>query len=181
MAIKKTIFGAIKLISFAGSALIAAILITSSASSRLNIKKTLDIDQVTIASVPLQYSNFSDLGNVASPYIDTQIITASNKSIKTKFLIDTGAKISALPMEYADKIGIDKNTAKRIYLRSATNNTTYGYIADVNIKINETTLTIPVAFAEVIEPLLGTFGFLDNYSLEFDRGESIIIKAKSNS
>lgn len=174
-----TVFGILKLITFIGTAFSAAWLIASSMSIKLNLKQTLDIDQVTVATVPLKYTNFSDLGDVASPYIDTNIITSDNKSIKTTFLIDTGAKISALPMEYADKTGLDKNTAKRIYLRSATNTTTYGYISDINLKLNETTITIPVAYADIIEPLLGTYGFLDKYTLEFDRGKSIIIKASN--
>ncbi len=179
MEAKNTILGILKTTSFLGTAFLAAWLITSSMSTTLNVKKTLDIDQVTIASIPLKYTSFSDVGRVASPHIDTKIITNSGSSIPTTFLIDTGAKISALPMEYAQKVGLDTNTAKRIYLRSATNNTTYGYVADLNIKLNDTTMTIPVAFAEVIEPLLGTFGFLDKYSLTFDRGETIIIKANN--
>jgi len=179
MGTKNTIFGILKTVSFIGTALLAAWLITSSLSVKLNVKKALDIDQVTIASIPLKYTNFPDLGNVASPHIDTDIVGTNGKSVATTFLIDTGAKISALPMEYATKVGLDTNTAKRIYLRSATNNTTYGYIADVKVKLNDTILTVPVAFAEVIEPLLGTYGFLDKYSLIFDRGETIIIKANN--
>ena len=82
-------------------------------------------------------------------------------------------------MRFANEVGLDKETAKRIYLRSATDNTTYGYISDITIRLNETTLNIPVTYAEVIEPLLGTFGFFDKYTIIFENGENIIIKTKS--
>lgn len=176
-----SIIGAIKLVSFIGSALIAAFLISKSLPGAINLnppKEILSLDPSTIVSVPLKYTTFPDVGKVATPHLEATII-GKTKNVPVTFLLDSGAKISALPMSFADEVGLDKETAKRIYLRSATDNTTYGYISDITIRLNETTLNIPVTYAEVIEPLLGTFGFFDKYTIIFENGEQIIIKSKS--
>lgn len=158
--------GGIKAITFIGSALLAAVLITSSMSFDL-FQLTPAGGESTLASVPMKYTYFPDVGNVASPHLETTIETPT-KSVPITFLIDSGAKITALPMKYVDELGLDTTKAKRIYLRSATNNTTYGYLAEIDLKLNQTTVKIPVAFAEVIEPLLGTFGFFDRFTVLFD-------------
>lgn len=175
-----SIFGAIKLVTFMGSALLAAFLIASSVPGLNSLnppKDILSLDQSTVISVPLKYTTFPDVGKVATPHLEATIIGKS-KNIPVTFLLDSGAKISALPMRYADEVGLNKETAKRIYLRSATDNTTYGYISDIDIRLGDTTMNIPITFAEVIEPLLGTFGFFDKYTIIFENGEQVIIKTK---
>jgi len=132
---KETLLGIIKTLSFLGSALIAASLVISSASKSVSL--TLPINSLstpegsTIASIPLKQINFPDIGKVATPHIDTIIIGDNNQGIPTTFLVDSGAKISALPLSYIDQVGLNRDTAKRIYLRSATNNTTYGYLSNI--------------------------------------------------
>lgn len=174
-----SVVGAIKAISFIGTAFIAAYLIASSVSIDLtSLLKRPAADPTVIASVPLKYTFFPDVGNVATPHIDTKLKTTSGTSVPVTFLVDSGAKISALPIEYISTLGIDTSTAKRIYLRSATDNTTYGYVTDITMELNNNTITIPVAFAQVIEPLLGTFGFFDNHTVLFENGQQLVIKTK---
>lgn len=175
-----SIMGAIKLVSFIGTALLAAFLISSSlpGTSIFNPPKDLLVlDQSIIVNVPLKYTTFPDVGKVATPHLEATIL-GKNKNVPVTFLLDSGAKISALPMRFADEVGLDKETAKRIYLRSATDNTTYGYISDITMLLGDTTLNIPVTYAEVIEPLLGAFGFFDKYTIIFENGEQIVIKSK---
>jgi predicted aspartyl protease len=174
-----TVIGGIKLVSFIGSAFLAAYLISSSLSLNLNfLGSSIPDDALTIVSIPLKYTYFPDVGNVATPHLDTKIVTPT-KSIPITFLIDSGAKISALPIKYVEEVGLDTTTAKRIYLRSATDNTTYGYLSEITLDINGTSVTIPIAYAEVIEPLLGTFGFFDRFTVLFENGNQVIIKKKS--
>ncbi len=175
-----SIVGALKLISFIGTAFIAAYLIASSISLDLtSIFKKPKVDPTIITTIPLKYTFFSDVGNVVTPHIETVVESTAGKEVPITFLVDSGAKISALPVEYVNSLGIDTSTAKRIYLRSATNTTTYGYLTDITMNMNGTKITIPVAFAEIIEPLLGTFGFFDNYTILFENGQDLIIKTKS--
>jgi hypothetical protein len=178
--LKETLLGAVKLVSFILSAGIAAYLIVNGLSQPININlplNVLDKAENTIISIPLKYTSFPDVGRVATPHMDATIIGKS-QNVPVTFLVDSGAKISALPLSYIDLVGLDRNTAKRIYLRSATNTTTYGYLDSIQIKLDQTTMTIPVAYAEIIEPLLGTHGFFDQYTVIFQDGKQLIIKSK---
>lgn len=180
---KDTILGAIKLTSFVGSAFLAAFLVVTSATKSIAINlpsftQSFSSSAPTIATVPLEFITFPDVGKVATPHLNATIIGTS-KDIPVTFLVDSGAKISALPTSYVDQVGLNRDTAKRIYLRSATNTTTYGYLADINLKINSTTVNIPIAYADIIEPLLGTYGFFDHFTVIFDNGQNLIIKQKS--
>lgn len=179
---KDTLLGAIKLTSFIGSAFIAAYLVVSSATQNLRLNHPLtpplSTDNHTIATVPLEFITFPDVGKVATPHLKATIIGA-NQDVPVTFLVDSGAKISALPLSYIDQVGLNRDTAKRIYLRSATNTTTYGYLSDVTIRLNHTTIKIPIAYADIIEPLLGTYGFFDRFTVIFDNGQNLIIKQKT--
>jgi len=178
MAQSSSIVGVLKLTTLIGSAFLAALLVTLSTPLSLaqNMSPT---DPATIATISMKSTYFADVGNLAIPHLESSLITPEGDKVPLTFLIDSGAKISAIPMSYIDSSGIDKDTAKRIYLRSATDNTTYGYLADVTIDLNGEPIVIPAAFAEVIEPLLGTYGFFDRYTIIFDAAaEKVIIKNK---
>jgi hypothetical protein len=180
--LKDSLFGSLKLISFIGSAFIAAYLVVGSAAQSINISLPINsltqADSTVIASIPLKFITFPDVGKVATPHLETTILGA-NGSVPVTFLVDSGAKISALPLSYIDRVGLNRDTAKRIYLRSATNTTTYGYLSTIDLKVNQTTVTIPVAYADIIEPLLGTHGFFDRFTVIFENGQTLIIKQKS--
>lgn len=176
---RDTILGGIKLVSFIGSALIAAYLVVTSAAKSINLNfLSPPTNPQVIASVPLKYTSFPDVGRVATPHLEATIVGAS-QNVPVTFLVDSGAKISALPLSYIDQVGLNRDTAKRIYLRSATNTTTYGYLSDVELKLNSTNVTIPIAYADIIEPLLGTHGFFDRFTVIFENGQQLIIKQKS--
>lgn len=178
--LKDTLLGAIKLISFILSAGLAAFLIANGLSQPIIITlpiNVIDKPENIIISIPLKYTSFPDVGRVATPHMDA-IIIGKSQNVPVTFLVDSGAKISALPLSYIDLVGLDRNTARRIYLRSATNTTTYGYLDSIQVKLDQTTITIPVAYAEIIEPLLGTHGFFDHYTVIFQDGKQLIIKSK---
>lgn len=173
------VIGAIKLVSFIGSALLAALLISNAVS--FNITSFLPKkDPLVLVTTPLSYTFFPDVGKVATPHIDIPVVSDDDATTTLTFLIDSGAKISALPQKYAAELGIDTATAKRIYLRSATNNTVYGYLTEVTLRLGPKDVPVPIVFADVIEPLLGTYGFFDHFTIVFDSShEEIIIKEKS--
>lgn len=179
---KQTFFGALKLISFVGSAFLAAYLVINSAAKSINITLPLNSlspsDGAVITSIPLEYITFPDVGKVATPHLDTTAIS-NGRNVPITFLVDSGAKISALPLAYIDQLGLNRDTAKRIYLRSATNTTTYGYLSDIQLKLNDTVVTVPIAYADIIEPLLGTYGFFDRFTVIFENGQKLIIKQKT--
>jgi len=179
---KDTILGGLKLVSFVGSAFLAAYLVINSLTqSSFQIpflsQQSSSTNDLVIASIDLKYTNFPDVGKVATPHLDATII-GKDQNVPTTFLVDSGAKITALPMSYVEKVGLDTTTAKRIYLRSATNTTTYGYLSEIQLKIKDTTVTVPVAYADIIEPLLGTYGFFDRFTVLFENGQKLIIKQK---
>lgn len=181
-SVKNSLLGGLKLASFIGSAFIAAYLVVGSAAQSINITFPInslsEADGSVIASIPLEYVTFPDVGKVATPHLKTNII-GSAQNIPVTFLVDSGAKISALPLSYIDQVGLNRDTAKRIYLRSATNTTTYGYLSEIRLKVNNTTVTIPIAYADIIEPLLGTHGFFDRFTVIFENGQNLIIKQKT--
>lgn len=180
--LKDTLLGAIKLTSFVGSAFLAAYLVVTSATNSITINipflNPSPSSSLTIAAVPLEFITFPDVGKVATPHLKATLLGA-NREIPVTFLVDSGAKISALPLSFIDQVGLNRDTAKRIYLRSATNTTTYGYLADVSVRFNSTTVKIPIAYADIIEPLLGTYGFFDRFTVIFDNGQNLIIKQKT--
>jgi hypothetical protein len=179
---KNTLLGGLKLISFIGSALIAAYLVVGGVDRSIHltfpVNSLSQSDSTTITSIPLKFITFPDIGKIATPHLEATIL-GQDGEIPVTFLVDSGAKISALPVSYIDKIGLNRDTAKRIYLRSATNTTTYGYLSDIRVKLNHTTVTIPVAYADIIEPLLGTHGFFDQFTVIFENGQNLIIKQKT--
>lgn len=132
-----------------------------------------------IATISYTAAQNPDLGNYLVPLI-TMPVSISGMNQDITFLIDTGAIITALPMDYATKSGLDLSTLKRMLLSSLTSQTVFGYLTTMDANMNGHTLTLPVSFAPIDTPVLGRYGFLDTYTLVFDHQQQAVIIANQN-
>lgn len=131
-----------------------------------------------IATIAYTSAKNPDLGDYLVPLI-TMPVTINQTSQNITFLIDTGAIITALPMDYASSTGINLAELKRMLLASLTSQTIFGYITTMDAQVNGHTLKLPVSFAPIDTPVLGRYGFLDTYTLVFDHQQQAVIIANS--
>ena len=129
-----------------------------------------------IATISYTAATNPDLGHYLVPLV-TMPIAINNLNQDVTFLIDTGAIITALPMDYAQKTGLDLTTLKRMLLSSLTSQTIFGYLTTMKATLNGHELTLPVSFAPIDTPVLGRYGFMDTYTLVFDHQNQAVIVA----
>jgi hypothetical protein len=134
-----------------------------------------------LANIPYTSVNNADLGSYQIPLV-TMPVKINQLDQEITFLIDTGAIITALPMNYLGQSGLDLTTMKRMLLSSLTSQTVFGYLTQMDATVNGHTLNLPVSFAPIDTPVLGRFGFLDTYTLVFDhQNQAVIIAGNKNS
>jgi predicted aspartyl protease len=168
------VIGMLKLGSFLATAVLTAALVIFGAPTPFKPRSFVSSADLTlIATVPYSTSIYSDLGLVSTPYITIPVANGV-QSLDLTFLIDSGAKMSAIPLSKSQQLGVKLPDTKRIFLKTATNETMFGYLSNVTLKLPGESLTLPVAFAEVTEPVLGMYGFFDRYTVVFDHREKAI-------
>lgn len=125
--------------------------------------------------VPMQDSNWQDIGTVFEPLITIPIKT-QNGYEKWEFLIDSGAVISSLPREWAEKTGQNLAFLKRSTFRGFGGMTSTAYQGDMTILLGEEEYHLPVVFTEAggTKSLIGRKGFFQDYSLYFNHMEKSI-------
>jgi hypothetical protein len=129
---------------------------------------------VPLATIPYTSVLYPDLGMVPTPRIDLAV-KGKNSTEDITFLLDSGAIISAIPSKHVKKLGLSLENSKRIILSSLTTKTIFGYILDVEVGLtDETSITIPIAFADISEPVLGRHGFFDTHTIIFDATEKAV-------
>jgi len=126
-------------------------------------------NQQLLFSAPLQITDWRDLGRVSEPTLELFLKTKENYK-RVSFLLDSGAVVSSLPREMAGEMGQNLALLKRTVFSGFGNQTSFAYHSDMNLKIGETDVTLPVVFTESenTQPLLGRKGFFDNYSITFN-------------
>ncbi len=124
---------------------------------------------------PMQNVSWQDLGNVFEPLISLPIKTKTGYE-SWEFLLDSGAVISSLPRDWADKMGLDLAFLKRSTFRGFGGMTSFAYQGDMTVLINDKDISFPVVFTEAsgTKSLLGRKGFFENYSVFFNHEEKRI-------
>jgi hypothetical protein len=128
-----------------------------------------------VLSVPMKDVNWQDLGTVFEPLIELPIKVQSGYE-RWEFLLDSGAVVSSLPREWAEKMGKDLAFMKRSTFRGFGGKTSFAYQGEMTILLGETEKTIPVVFteAEGTKSLLGRKGFFEDFSVYFNHKEKQI-------
>ncbi len=146
--------------------------------------RILDISPVYISRdlviLPYVNKNYAGYGDVLEPEIDIRVKNTESESIKVTFLLDSGAVVSTLPIDFAKSLNIDLTNASRIVLRGFGDKRTFGYMSDIQIYIKEELYTIPVVFSEgeLSKKILGRKGFFDYFTIVFDHKDKVIRLAK---
>ncbi len=126
--------------------------------------------------LPYSIKKYAGYGNVIEPEIKIRVKGNDGRVTKINFLLDSGAVVSTLPINYADLFGTDLKRAKRIVLRGFGNKRTFGYMSEITILIKDKELKIPLVFSEgeSTKKILGRHGFFNNYTIIFDHKDQVI-------
>lgn len=128
-----------------------------------------------LVSVPMEDVNWKDIGSVFEPIIEVPIKTDSGYQ-KWDFLIDSGAVISSLPREWAEKTGKNIDMMKRSTFKGFGGVTSFAYQGEMTVLLGEEEVDLPVVFTEAssTKSLLGRSGFFQNYSVYFNHKDKMI-------
>jgi hypothetical protein len=142
---------------------------TQSQSSMLASEPTV------LLRIPIKEKIWADIGAVVEPTVTFSVKTITGYE-KNEFILDSGAVISSLSREWAEKIGIDLAYAKRVTFKGFGNTTSFAYQSTVTIMFGDQTITLPMVFTESTgtRSLIGRKGFFDNYTIAFNHRDKMI-------
>jgi len=125
-----------------------------------------------LVAIPMHNTNWQDLGFVFEPLMELPVETTTGYQTN-QFLLDSGAVISSLPREWAEKTGQDLAFLPRSTFRGFGGTTSLAYQGEMNLLFGEEEVTFPVVFTEAVgtKSLLGRKGFFENYSIYFNHQE----------
>ncbi len=131
--------------------------------------------------VPYKNTLYENFGFVQEPRVTLPLKTTSGYSDIT-FLLDSGAVVSALPLQAAQDTGVDLSSAKRITLQGFSGVPAFAYLDDITIKIANKDYQFPAVFTESDKTtyILGRKGFFDDFSIQFDHETRSIIISRKN-
>jgi len=174
MPSRKSVAGLVKLMILIFLPLGGVALTTGLIFNQVREKQYVKEKEVLL-SVPMKNVNWQDLGNVFEPVIELPVKTLSNYE-DWEFLIDSGAVISSLPNEWAEKTGQELAFLKRSTFRGFGGKTSLAYQGQMEVQIGEESVIFPVVFTESsgTKSLLGRKGFFEDYSVYFNHKEKII-------
>ncbi len=141
------------------------------------IRKGLGKIEYTVPYKNILYENF---GFVNEPKLKLPLKTRNGYK-KITFLLDSGAVVSALPLQAAKDVGVDFSQAKRITLQGFSGLPTFAYFGQITVKIGGKDFSFPAVFTESngTTYILGRKGFFDQFSIYFDnRKKTVTISTK---
>jgi hypothetical protein len=166
-----------KLSTIIMTAIFSLIVLLLSSAYILKIRnRYLPTDLIPIVTVDYTRSSSATLGTNLIPILNVPVQIGNYEST-LEFLIDSGAVVSTVPLLHQTGANLDQ--LNRIVLGSATDHVTYGYLTDMDLKLEDATLTIPVALSDISVPVLGRRGFFDRYTLIFDHQSQAVTIAQS--
>lgn len=129
----------------------------------------LTAEPTLVLKIPLGMRLWTDIGSVIEPILQVPVRTLSG-FVKTEFILDSGAVISSLPRDWADKTGKDLALAKRISFKGFGNTISFAYQSDMTVQLGNEQVVLPVVFTESegTRSLLGRKGLFEQYSIFFD-------------
>ena len=131
--------------------------------------------------VPYKNTLYENFGFVQEPRITLPMKTTAGYS-NIVFLLDSGAVVSALPLQAAKDTGVDLTKAKRITLQGFSGVPAFAYLDEITVKIGDADYQLPAVFTESDKTtyILGRKGFFDDYTIQFDHESRNIIITRKN-
>lgn len=130
-------------------------------------------DKEILLSFSMTDTNWKDLGRVFEPLIPLSIKTRNGYK-ENKFLLDSGAVISSLPRDWAEKTGQKLAFLPRSTFKGFGGTRSFAYQGEMMVLLGEEKdVVLPVVFTEAVgtKSLLGRKGFFENYSIYFNHKE----------
>jgi len=140
------------------------------AAKKLLGKKSQPASQNIIMVAGYKMTLWRDFGEVFEPLIKIPIYYPERGYKNQEFLLDSGAVVSSLPREMANRLGFSLARLPRSTFAGFGGTTSFAYKANVKILLGKTEATIPVVFTEAAgtKSILGRSGFFENYSVYFN-------------
>jgi len=128
-----------------------------------------------LLSAPMRMENWQGFGVVFDPVISVPVKTVEGFE-NNDFLLDSGALVSSLPREWADKLGVDLAFLPRTTFLGFGGKTSLAYQGEMTVKLGNNLEKIPVVFTEAAgtKSLLGRKGFFESYSVYFNHKDQTI-------
>jgi predicted aspartyl protease len=166
--ILKTIY----LLVFAGVIAVGAYFFTK----RYLLAKRVQADASILLQHPYQPVLWKDFGIVFEPIIKVPIFYPGRGYVEKKFLLDSGALVSSLPREEAEKMNLDLAMLPRSTFAGFGGTTSFAYKSEVKIKVGDHETTIPVVFTESAgtKAIIGRSGFFEKFSVYFNAEDEVI-------
>jgi len=129
----------------------------------------------TVLRIPLGNREWTDIGSVMEPVLQVPVQTLTGFT-NAEFILDSGAVISSLPRDWAEKIGRDLALAKRISFKGFGNTVSFAYQSTMTVRLGSDHIDLPVVFTESegTRSLLGRKGLFDQYSILFDHTNNVM-------
>ncbi|MFC1627130.1 aspartyl protease family protein [Patescibacteria group bacterium] len=135
-----------------------------------------------ILTIPYQQTLYKHFGNAINPQVELPVKTVKGYK-DVKFLIDSGAVVSALPKTMSTDLGANLSELPRITIEGFAGQKTFAYKGEFVIKVGKEEVAIPVVFSENpnASNILGRIGFFDQFNVEFNaETQKIIITRRAN-
>ncbi len=124
-----------------------------------------------LLQTPYQPVTWKDFGNVFEPQLKIPVVYPNQGVQKITFLLDSGALISSMPREEAEKLGYDSLAKlQRSTFMGFGGKVSFAYRGEMQAVLGEEKVNIPVVFTEAggTKFLLGRLGFFEKYSIYFN-------------
>ena len=130
----------------------------------------------TIFSQELTDTVWQSYGAVSEAQLMIPIEGKSGGEIEYPFLLDTGAVVSSLPREMADKLGYDLAFLPRQTFKGFGNTTSFAYEGEITLRFGSRKVKVPVVFTEASgsRALLGRKGMFDKFTIVLDHKNKMV-------
>lgn len=174
----------VKVVSLFGFAIVfVGFLVIRGLTNRVTVASTNISSSFGNIEYTTPYKNvlYENFGFVSEPKITLQLKTTQGYK-DTTFLLDSGAVVSALPLQAAYDTGVDLTNAQRITLQGFSGVPSFAYLDSIVIKIADQDFTFPAVFTESTKTsyILGRKGFFDEFSISFDHEKKALTISTSN-
>lgn len=118
-----------------------------------------------------------DFGKIVDPLVDFEVETSRGWQ-EVRFLIDSGADSTTLPLSLAGRWGIKIDRSQRTKIGGVEGKGVYGYPSKIKIRVGKEEFEARCYFIESETiPLLGRTDIFDKFSIIFDnRNQEVVFE-----
>ena len=119
-------------------------------------------------------------GNLPDPLVDLEVQTPAGWQ-KLRFLVDSGADVTTLPLFLAQMWGVAIDEKKKVVMDGVGDEEVVAYPGRLTVRLGEAILTLRCYFvASETVPLLGRLDLWDKFTLVFDnQHQELVFRSRS--